>query len=80
MPTSGRLTPLVKYAFERTCVIRSVKIALVVGTILALINHSGAILGGSLDAISAAQVLLTYLVPYTVATVGSATQAVAMEK
>jgi len=79
VPTNGRLRPLVRYAFERTCVLRSVKIALVVGTVLALINHFNAIIGGSLDAVSSAQILLTYFVPYTVATIGSAAQAVQME-
>jgi hypothetical protein len=80
VPTNGRLRPIVKYAFERACVLRSVKIALVVGTVLALINHYSAIIGGSLDAVSAAQILLTYFVPYAVATVGSSTQAVHMDK
>jgi hypothetical protein len=80
VPTNGRLRPIIKHAFERTCVLRSVKIALVVGTVLALVNHSDAILGGSIGSADAARILLTYFVPYTVATVGSAAQAVEMEE
>lgn len=79
MPARGRLRPFAKYAFERTCVLRSAKIALLVGTLLALINHYNIILGGSVDATSLAQILLTYTVPYGVATISSAMQAVHMD-
>jgi hypothetical protein len=56
-------------------VYRSVKVALVVGTVLALINHLDRILSGSLTATNILQMLLTYLVPYSVSTYGSAMQA-----
>ena len=65
----------IKHSMDRTCVIRSIKIALVVGTILALINHYDDIFHGTLNATSIFQILLTYLVPYSVATFGSAMQA-----
>jgi len=55
------------------------KVAPVVGTILALINHSEAIFSGALTAVSAAQILVTYAVPYSVSTFGSAMQATHME-
>lgn len=64
-----------KHAADRVCVYRSVKVALVVGTILALINHLDRILSGSLNATNILQILLTYLVPYSVSTYGSAMQA-----
>lgn len=64
-----------KHANDRVCVYRSVKVALVVGTVLALINHLDRILSGSLTATNILQMLLTYLVPYSVSTYGSAMQA-----
>jgi len=68
-----------KHATARVCVLRAVKVALVVGTILALINHYDAIFTLSLTATNVFQILLTYLVPYSVATFGSAMQARHME-
>ncbi len=79
MPASERLRIFAKCAVEKTCVLRSVKVALVVGTVLALINHYDALLSGSLGATGLYQILLTYAVPYSVATFGSASQAAQME-
>ena len=64
-----------KHATDRVCVYRSLKVALVVGTILALINHFDTIFTGSLTAKHIFKILLTYLVPYSVSTYGSAMQA-----
>ncbi|MEX0917442.1 MAG: nitrate/nitrite transporter NrtS [Candidatus Paceibacterota bacterium] len=64
-----------KHATDKICVYRSVKIALVVGTILALINHYDSLFSGTLTAVNIFQILLTYLVPYVVATLGSAIHA-----
>jgi len=64
-----------KHAKDRVCIIRSVKVALVVGTILALINQYDAIFSGNLTPTNIFQILLTYLVPYSVSTFGSAMQA-----
>lgn len=47
---------------------RSMKVALVVGTILALINHGDRLLAANLDSIAWIKILFTYLVPYSVAT------------
>ncbi len=47
---------------------RSLKVALVVGTLLALINHGDRLLSGGLDMAAMLKVGLTYLVPYMVAT------------
>ena len=55
-------------ATSSTVVRRALKVALVVGTLLALINHTDAILNSSFGAKNWIQVLLTYLVPYAVAT------------
>ncbi len=79
MPTKGRARLFAKYALERRCVARSLKVALVVGTILALINHFDSIVSGSLGPAVTFQILLTYAVPYSVATFGSAMHGVQME-
>jgi hypothetical protein len=64
-----------KYAKERVCVIRSLKIALFVGTVLALLNHYDSIFSGTVDTTGFFQIIITYTVPYSVATFGSAMQA-----
>ncbi len=58
----------VSQALSRAVVMRAVKVALVVGTLLALINHGNAILTMSLTSKSLFQVILTYFVPYCVST------------
>ena len=50
---------------------QTVAIALVVGTILAAINHGDAVLKGRIDAGLALQILLTFFVPFAVATISS---------
>jgi hypothetical protein len=55
-------------ATRREVVVRSLKVALVVGTLLALINHGDRLVASSLDWEAAAKIGLTYLVPYAVAT------------
>ena len=50
---------------------RAIYIALVVGTLLALINHGHAVISGAFDLENAIQVMLTYLVPYGVSTFSS---------
>jgi len=47
---------------------RSTRIALVVGTVLAFINHGDRILALSLDAGALWRIALTYVVPFVVAT------------
>ena len=64
-----------KYAVQKATIIRSIKVSLFVGTILALINHYDEILKGELTSTSLFQIILTYLVPYLVATNGSASHA-----
>ncbi len=64
-----------KHATDRVCVYRSIKVALVVGTVLGIINHYDAIFYGTIASTNIYQILLTYLVPYCVSTFGSAMQA-----
>ena len=63
-----------KYATERAIAVRSLKVAIVVGTILAAINHYDMFMSGEYTARRVAQIFLTYLVPYCVATYGGAMQ------
>ena len=58
-------------ARTRGVVLSALKNALVVGSILALINHGGGILSLSLSQASILQIALTYLVPYSVSTYSS---------
>ena len=49
----------------------AVKISLVVGTMLALINHSPGVFSFTLSKQNIVQIILTYLVPYGVSTYSS---------
>jgi len=60
-----------KIAVSNKVVKSALKVSLVVGTILALINHGGAILRMSLTTENMFQIVLTYLVPYCVSTYSS---------
>ena len=55
--------------FSRKVMKRSAIIALIVGTILAFINHGDVILTASLTPISWIKMIATCLVPYTVSSV-----------
>jgi hypothetical protein len=55
-------------ALTRTVVTRAIKVAFIVGTALALINHGEKILNMSLSVHDCFKVFLTYLVPYGVST------------
>ena len=50
----------------------ALRIALLVGTILALINHGESLIEGTLSQSNYLQIALTYLVPYCVSTYSSA--------
>ncbi len=58
-------------ALDRSVVARSTRIALLVGTIIALINHGDKLFTGQIDAMTAFKIGLTYLVPYCVSTYSS---------
>ena len=55
----------------RSVVRRAAYSALIVGTILILINHSDALLRGELDSVRLFRMVLTVIVPYVVSTVSS---------
>lgn len=58
--------------FRADVVKRSLKTALIVGTILAFINYGEEILNLSLTGEHIIKILMTYLVPYSVSTYASA--------
>lgn len=53
-------------AISRRVVLDALRIACIVGTLLALINHGHKIISLSLSSEVISQILLTYLVPYCV--------------
>jgi len=58
-------------AFDPRIVRRAVGFAVVVGTILILINHGDSLLAGSIDGRRLLKMALTVLVPYCVSTLSS---------
>jgi len=64
-----------KHASSSICIFRSLKVALLIGTLHALLNHFDAMIDGTLTTTNIAQMLVTYFIPYSVATYGSAMQA-----
>ncbi len=48
----------------------SVRVALIVGTVLTLVNQSPALSAGHLDLALVLRVLANYLIPYTVSSIG----------
>ena len=66
---------LFRYAIDRVCVFRAVKIALVVGTINALVTQYDAVFRGTLALTNIFQIVLTYTIPFGVAIISSALQA-----
>lgn len=63
------LTIALPIFFSKQVASRAIKVALIVGTILALINHGDVIFNGNLTFVCIAKMLLTYCVPYTVSSV-----------
>jgi hypothetical protein len=57
---------LIAYCLERGTLLFSIKMALIVGTILALINHGQAMFTGHFTYDQLVPLLLTYCVPFTV--------------
>ncbi len=57
-----------KAAFEKAVYVRAIKVALVVGIILAFTNHGDTLFQGSFSAKTLFQIALTYLAPYMVST------------
>lgn len=61
-----------KYAAQKNSLKKSLKIALLVGTILALINHAGAIFDWNFNTPIIFQIVLDYFVPFGVASYSAA--------
>lgn len=57
--------------FSRSVVRRATYSAIIVGSILILINHADALLRGELDTLCLFRIALTMIVPYIVSTVSS---------
>jgi hypothetical protein len=58
----------IQYACRPGIVKTAIKVALIVGTILAVINHGDSIVEGTMESGDWLRVALTYLVPYSVST------------
>ncbi|WP_299627473.1 nitrate/nitrite transporter NrtS [uncultured Tateyamaria sp.] len=58
-------------ATDRSVTMRALRIALIVGTVIALINHGDRMMMGGMDAIAWLKCALTFLVPYSVSTYSS---------
>lgn len=58
----------IAYCLERSTLLLAIKTALVVGTIVGLINHGQALLTGHLTPEHVLPICLTYLVPFSVST------------
>ncbi|WP_299141061.1 nitrate/nitrite transporter NrtS [uncultured Tateyamaria sp.] len=58
-------------ATDRTVVRRAAKIALIVGTVIALINHGDKMVTGQMSGMAWIKCVLTFLVPYSVSTYSS---------
>ena len=60
-----------KLALSKNVRNRALRVSLLVGSILVLINHADSIYNGSLKATNLLQILATYIVPYLVSTYSS---------
>lgn len=67
-------------ASSKEVVIRGLKVALIVGTILVAINQGDAILSGGLSAATTWKIPMTYLVPYCVSTYAGVSAIIAHRK
>ncbi|HAS6173162.1 TPA: hypothetical protein I7155_01930 [Vibrio vulnificus] len=59
---------------------RSIKVAVIVGTVLMMINHGDALLAGQVESERVLKILLTYMVPFCVSTQASVSATLAMRK
>ena len=48
----------------------AIRVALVVGTLLSVINQGGVVMSGDAGAVTGVRVVCNYLIPYTVASIG----------
>ena len=66
-----QINKFIKVALLKEVVFMALKMSLIVGSILALINHGDAIFEGILTRGNVCQIILTFLVPYSVSTYSS---------
>jgi len=66
-----RIIEFIKVALLKDVVFMALKMSLIVGSILALINHGDAVLEGTLTHENLYKIALTFLVPYCVSTYSS---------
>jgi len=71
------LRRVLAYATADGVPLRSVKVALVIGTVLNLINQGDALLGDA--PVNWAKIALTYVVPYCVSTYGAVSYRLSVE-
>lgn len=64
------LHTIIASSLERDTIVRSLKTALVIGTLLGLINHGQALVSGHFTWSDLVPLLVTYLVPFCVTTYG----------
>jgi hypothetical protein len=69
--TSSKPRTWLALFISRSIIHRSLLTSLIVGTILVIINYGGALITGNMDNMRVFQIILTYLVPYLVATTSS---------
>ncbi|WP_159653089.1 nitrate/nitrite transporter NrtS [Vibrio atypicus] len=65
------LAQFFKTAAEPAILKRSIKVSMIVGTILMFINHGDKLLGSGLDSTVIIKILMTYCVPFCVSTQAS---------
>lgn len=80
MSLSNRYQEFIQTAATPAILHRSVKVAVIVGTILMLINHGDAIFAGNIDIVRVSKIMLTYLVPFCVSTQASVSATLATKK
>ena len=66
--TTDQEPSLIALCTRRAVMRRAAMIALVVGTILAIINHGDRLISGDISSEVVIKILMTYLVPYCVST------------
>ena len=64
-------TKFITLALSNKVVFSALKVSIIVGTLLAMINHGSTLLEMNLTREKITQILLTYLVPYCVSTYSS---------
>jgi hypothetical protein len=67
----NKMPDILALCFSKSVVRRATYSAIIVGSILILINHADALLRGELDTLRLFRIALTMIVPYIVSTVSS---------